>query len=886
MTLLHARRYSSLPLVTCKIIMVNVIPPDYDHDVPIVEPNQHDDAPVIDIEEDKSEPELTYPYEDVDPLNPLSSASESKPDNEIEVENPIEHEDETVPVSAYEVGDIDSLFGRMVNFLRRLCGREMAYALVEKKGEAKDRFYGKLILDLGNEVRSSVEQGTTAMEKLVEKLENVKEKAECKKLKKELEEARGFVFEGRPNKAIDVSIKNEKSPLSEPRGSPPDVIMPPKSAPMTQAAIRQMIKESADVAIAAERARQANVRNDASRYGPVRGRDTAPAVRECTFAGFMKCNPAAFRGVEGAVELRRWFEKTESVFEISECAEGKKVKFAATTLEGPALTWWKTKGATIGLETMNQMPWTEMKQLMTVEFYPIEEIQRMEHELWNLKIKDYDIVAYTQRFNELALMSPRMVELERVKVDAYIRGLKDNIKGEVTSSNLADLNEAVRMAYKLMEQKSQARNERILEGNARAMVTAPTDRKLPLCECCFTRHVGQCTIKCYKCGKVGHKARYCREKSVATGANAQPIWTCYDCGEKGHTRNRCPKKVKLEEVREVRGRAYAIKDAEPKGPNVVTVNHIFEIDLMPIELGTFDVIIGMNWLVKQDAVIVCGEKVVHILYGNKTLIVEGDKGGSRLKIISCIKALPRVVHVACAPYRLAPSEMKELSVQLQELLEKVFIYPSSSPWGAPVLFVKKKDGSFRMCINYRELNKLTIKNRYPLSRIDDLFDQLQGSSVTRYGHFEFQVMPFGLTNALAVFMDLMNRVCKPYLDKFVIVFIDDILVYSKDEEEHGKHLKIILELPKKERFGVHVDPTKIEAIKSWAAPTTPIEVRQFLGLVGYYWRLWSRVDAKRESDSNMETLFVWDEVCGFHRSQEPTIYLELERDELETTKVD
>ncbi|GJT36969.1 putative reverse transcriptase domain-containing protein [Tanacetum coccineum] len=243
--------------------------------------------------------------------------------------------------------------------------------------------------------------------------------------------------------------------------------------------------------------------------------------------------------------------------------------------------------------------------------------------------------------------------------------------------------------------------------------------------------------------------------------------------------------------------------------------------------------------------------------------------------------------------------MKELSVQLQELLEKGFIRPSSSPWGTPVLFVKKKDGSFRKCIDYRELNKLTIKNRYPLLRIDDLFDQLQGLSVyskidlrssyhhlhikeedipirgvkkadktrpdptlfgTWYGHFEFQVIPFGLTNAPAVFMDLMNRVCKPYLDKFVIVFINDILIYSKDKEEHGENLKIILELLKKEQLyakfskcnfwldsiqflrhvidnkGIHVDPAKIEAIKNWASPTTPTEVRQFLELAGYYRR--------------------------------------------------
>ncbi|GJV57218.1 putative reverse transcriptase domain-containing protein [Tanacetum coccineum] len=197
--------------------------------------------------------------------------------------------------------------------------------------------------------------------------------------------------------------------------------MPPKSAPMTQAAMHRLIKESVDVAIAAERERQAKVKNDASGSRPLKGQDAALAIHECTFVGFMKYNPTVFHGVEGAVELRRWFEKTKSVFGISKCAERKK-------------------------------------QLMTAEFCPIKEIQRMEHELWNLKVKEYDIVAYTQRFNELALMYSKIVEPERVKVDAYIRGLTDNIKGEVTSFKPADLNEAVHMAYKLMEQKSQARN--------------------------------------------------------------------------------------------------------------------------------------------------------------------------------------------------------------------------------------------------------------------------------------------------------------------------------------------------------------------------------------------------------------------------------------------
>ncbi|GKE55155.1 putative reverse transcriptase domain-containing protein [Tanacetum coccineum] len=307
-----------------------------------------------------------------------------------------------------------------------------------------------------------------------------------------------------------------------------------------------------------------------------------------------------------------------------------------------------------------------------------------------------------------------------------------------------------------------------------------------------------------------------------------------------------------------------------RGCTLNFLNHPFNIDLMPIELDSFDIIIGMDWLSMYHAVIVCDENIVCIPFGNETLIVYGDGSNngheSRLNIISCTKTqkyLLKGCHVflahvttkkaedkseekqlkdvpivrdfpnvfpkdlpARAPYRLALSEMKELSDHLQELSDKGFIIPSSSPWGAPVLFVKKNDESFQMCIDYRELNKLTMKNRYQLPRIDDLFDQLQGSSVyskinlrssyhqlrvheedilktafrTRYSHYEFQVMPFGLANAPTVFMDLMNRVCKPYLDKFMIVFIDDILIYSKSKQEHKEHLKSILELLKKEEL--------------------------------------------------------------------------------------
>nr|GEX10758.1 putative reverse transcriptase domain-containing protein [Tanacetum cinerariifolium] len=359
-----------------------------------------------------------------------------------------------------------------------------------------------------------------------------------------------------------------------------------------------------------------------------------------------------------------------------------------------------------------------------------------------------------------------------------------------------------------------------------------------------------------------------------------------------------------------------------RGYTLNFMNHPFNIDLMPIPLGSFDVIIGMDWLTKYHGVIICDEKIARVPFGREMLIFQGNgdnqREESRLNIISCTKSqeylskgcdvflahittkeakykskgkqledvefqidlVPGVAPVVRAPYRLAPAEINELADQLQELSDKGFIRPNSLPWGAPVLFVKKKDESFRMCIDYRELNKLTVKNRYPLPTIDDLFDQLQGSSAsskidlrlgyhqlrvheedipktafrTRYGHYEFQVMPFGLTNASAVFMDLMNRVCKPYLDKFMIFFIDDILIYSKNKKEHVEHLKLILELLKKEELyakfskcefwiskvqflghvidskGIHVDSAKIESIKDWASPKTPTEICQFLRL--------------------------------------------------------
>ncbi|GJZ87441.1 putative reverse transcriptase domain-containing protein [Tanacetum coccineum] len=295
--------------------------------------------------------------------------------------------------------------------------------------------------------------------------------------------------------------------------------------------------------------------------------------------------------------------------------------------------------------------------------------------------------------------------------------------------------------------------------------------------------------------------------------------------------------------------SYAIELADERiaetntiliGCTIGLLGHPFNIDLMPIELGSFDVIIGMDWLANNYAVIVCDEKIVLIPFGDKILIVQGDRSDKgkkltketevkskekRLEDVPIVRKFPEVfpkdlpglpparqvefkidlvpsvAPVARAPYRLAPSEMQELSTQLQELSDKRFIRPSSSPWGAPVLFVKKKDGSFWMCIDYRSsvYSKIDLRSGYHQLRVRD--DDIPKTAFrTCYGHYEFLVMPFGLTNAPAVFMDLLNRVCKPFLDKCIIVFIDDILIYLRNKVEHEGHLKQILELLKKEEL--------------------------------------------------------------------------------------
>nr|GEZ25547.1 putative reverse transcriptase domain-containing protein [Tanacetum cinerariifolium] len=492
-----------------------------------------------------------------------------------------------------------------------------------------------------------------------------------------------------------------------------------------------------------------------------------PMARECTFQDFLKCKPHAFSRTEGV--------------------------------------------RTIGVDAAYAMKWAGLMKLMTEVYCLRDEVQRMETKLWNLTVKGNDLTAYIQRFQELILLCTRMVPDEEDKL------MDKKLQGYVARS---------------------AENKRRMESNPRDN----RGQQPPIKRQNTTR---QNVARAYRVGNNKRKGRDCPKLRNQNRGN--------------QTRNKTG-------GNEVTTKAYAIGGGGTNpDSNVVTglLGHPFDIDLMPVELGSFDVIIGMDWLAKYHALIVCDEKVVRIPYGNEVLIIRGDDcdGGSKLNIISCTKTQKYIqkgcqVNLAQVTSKKAEDKSEEKRLKdvpiVWEFLEfltedlprlpparqvefQIDLVPGTAPVarapyrlapGAPVLFVKKKDGSFRMCIDYCKLNKLTMKNRYPLPRIDDLFDQLQGSRVylkidlrsgyhqlrvreedisktafrTRYGHYEFQVMPFGLTNAPTVFIDLMNRVCKPYLDRFVIVFIDDILIYSKNRKKHEGHLKLILKLLKEEEL--------------------------------------------------------------------------------------
>ncbi|KAD4889132.1 hypothetical protein E3N88_21205 [Mikania micrantha] len=755
------------------------------------------------------------------------------------------------------------------------------------------------------------------------------------------------------------------------------------------------------------------------------GRDGERTPKKVTYKEFVACKPSEFKGEVDPLLSQRWIIDMEGTFETSHCDPEDEVIFSGNQLRERAKDWWELLRKERGRDGVKSLTWAEFKELFLKRFCPQAAIDRITEEFLHMRHKEESIDTITAIFYDKARFCPDLLQTERMWINRYHSMLNAKYREFLTPSKcetLAELIDCARereLELKRQEDRGEKRKVEKETGSSKKGKFSNSPTKFHSSRGVkHLQNVGKTTWvivqhdpylatnvgskeagfggtenRSFKGQGSGKKVEVSKPKGrafqitaeeakvtpdVVTGTffiNTLPAYILFDSGASRsfvstnfiHHSSFVVEKLSVPlEIEIADSKCFLVCDVYRKCKLTID-GEDFDIDLIPMVLGEFDAVVGMDWLSAHGANIVCKHKIIQLMspsghevcirgekrggmilcslieamkYLNNggrsflAYVVDSEKGVKMIEDIPIVRdftdvfpdelpglpperdvefridLVPGAKPIAKAPYRLAPSELQEMMNQLQELLDMGFIRPSISPWGAPVLFVKKKDGSFRMCIDYRELNKVTVKNRYPLPRIDDLFDQLQGASWfskidlrsgyhqlkvreedipktafrTRYGHYEFLVMSFGLTNAPAAFMDLMNRVCRPMLDRSVIVFIDDILIYSKNETDHACHLREVLETLRKEKLyakfskcdfwlrevqflghvvnadGIHVDPTKIQAVMKWSPPKTPTEVRSFLGLAGYYRRFiqdFAKIASSLTKLTRKDTKFVW-----------------------------
>nr|GEV59655.1 hypothetical protein [Tanacetum cinerariifolium] len=553
--------------------------------------------------------------------------------------------------------------------------------------------------------------------------------------------------------------------------------------------------------------------------------------------------------------------------------------------------WWEGKVCEKGEEWIGTCTWKEFKELFNAEFTLVKEINRIRKEFQTLT-QTNETVNEKKKFNYLIRYCPEYHGNEKLKVREADLLRKKNKEVKETKRKLDFVDSNAKNPNQDQSQRSGGTQVKTPCKKCHKTHLGVCRTDLPGCYKCgalnqMSKDCKKPMILCYNCNQLGYKSNECPnpkvieakplksikeekvEKTVVPTPTARaymmateedkvvrdvvtstilvnfiPTRVLYDSGasvsfvsfEFSKNLSTPPNKLSFPLEVKIAGNEILVVSKVYRDVEIEIEDSVFKINLIHIFLGAFDIVIGMDWIDRYNANILCSQKLVRVV--NPQGIPPERQIEFRIHLI------PGATPVAKTPYRLAPSEMKELVSQLQELLDKGFIRPSSSPWGAPILFVKKKDGSMRMCIDYCELIKVMVKNVYPLPRIDDLFDQLQGAKWflkidlrsgyhqlkvreedipktafrTRYGHYEFMVMPFGLTNALEIFIDLMNR--------------------------------------------IKVDPSKIKAVRKWQTPKDVGEIRSLLGLVGYYRRFiqdFSKIASSLTKLSKKNTPFVWGE---------------------------
>ncbi|WVZ70451.1 hypothetical protein U9M48_019120 [Paspalum notatum var. saurae] len=668
------------------------------------------------------------------------------------------------------------------------------------------------------------------------------------------------------------------------------------------------------------------IREERQAQGQQRPREHQP--RGITYKDFEELRPPVFTTCPEPLAADDWLRTIESKFTLlPRLTEQEKARFATQLLQGPAGAWYAM------FQAMQQqghvITWEELHTAFRAHYIPASLMEQKQREFRELKQGNRTVMQYVQTFIQLSQYSPRDVTDDPRRAAKLLQGFDPTLQTHLgrryqSFSKLVDttldMENRLRVANEdqkrkrlassapgsSQKQKTNYQQPQRYQQQPRYVVRpnqsgwlhrAPQQQQYPAYHAPTQLPAPRAPTApgpgnpCFNCGKTGHFSRERRAPRRIQGPT--PTGGSQQNKPKGNT----PRKGQVH---------YIHLEQIPVGEPILVGGEDFINSPVVLPHQGIDVILGMNWMNENHAVLDVGSRTVQLKSNASEKIlrvhmpyqkhIEPTMNATEIQEIKKIpvvcefpdvfpEELPGLppdrnvefsielvlgtAPVSRRPYRMAPDELKELKTQLQEQLDKGFIRPSSSPWGCPALFVEKKDqGGNRLCVDYRPLNVVTLAGARVFSKIDLRSgyyqikireeDNPKKAFSTKYGLYEYLVMSFGLTNAPAFFMYTMNSVFMNELDKFVVVFIDDILIYSKNEEEHEEHLRIVLTRLREHKLyarfskcafwlkevsflghilsekGVAVDPSKVECVLNWKQPETVTEIRSFLGLAGYY----------------------------------------------------